>query len=207
MPVRERKPALMPLFGNAQFFRSVHGLRDLPPDAGTEIAFTGRSNVGKSSAINALANRKRLAFVSKTPGRTQAINFFSLGAQRFLVDLPGYGYAIVPALEKRQWEGLIRTYIESRAALRGLVVIMDARHPFSVLDRQLLEWVAPLRKPAHVLLTKADKLSKQQAMAALREAQSLARHHPCCGVQLFSAVSGTGVAAAQKIIMQWLKQQ
>ncbi len=197
----------MSLLGDAQFVRSTHGLADLPPDAGSEIAFAGRSNAGKSSAINALTNHRRLAYISKTPGRTQTINFFALGGQRFLVDLPGYGYTAVPAKERHKWEELISTYIQTRAALRGVVLIMDARRPFTMLDRHLLEWVAPLRKPAYVLLTKADKLSKRESISTLRAAQAEARHFQDCGVQLFPAASGIGVPAAQKIIAQWLKWQ
>jgi len=191
--------------GEAQFFRAVHDLEDLPPDAIAEVAFAGRSNAGKSSAINALVNRNRLAFVSKTPGRTQTINFFTLGAQRFLVDLPGYGYAAVPVKEKRHWGKLISAYLQTRAALRGLVIIMDARHPFTVLDRQLLDWTAPFQKPAHVLLTKADKLNKREAMTALRTAEAAAGQYPNCTVQLFSSTAGIGIRAAQKTIAQWLK--
>lgn len=191
-------------FEDAQFFRAIYDLKDLPPDAGAEVAFAGRSNAGKSSAINALVRRHRLAFVSKIPGRTQTINFFSVGAQRYLVDLPGYGYAAVPVDEKRHWEKLISTYIQTRVPLRGLVVVMDARHPFRPLDRQLLDWAAPLEKPAHVLLTKADKLSTHDAMSALRVAGAAARHYPSCAVQLFSSATGAGVRAAQKTIAHWL---
>ena len=195
----------MRLLDQANFFRAAHDPAELPPDASAEVAFAGRSNAGKSSAINALVNRKRLAFVSKTPGRTQTINFFSLGPQCFLVDLPGYGYSTIPASEKRQWEKLISTYLQTRTSLRGLFLIMDARHPFTLLDRQLLDWSAPLGKPAHVLLTKADKLGKREAMTALRAAQAAARRYPNCVVQLFSSTTGIGVGAARQTIAQWLK--
>ena len=195
----------MRLFEQANFFRAVHDPAGLPPDASAEVAFAGRSNAGKSSAINTLVNRKRLAFVSKTPGRTQTINFFSLGAQRYLVDLPGYGYSTVPVKGKRHWEKLISTYLQTRTSLRGLVLIMDARHPFTALDRQLLDWTAPLGKPAHVLLTKADKLGKREAMTALRAAEAAARHYPNCAVQLFSSTTGIEVGAARRTIAQWLK--
>jgi len=192
-------------FGEAQFFRAIHDLKDLPSDAIAEVACAGRSNAGKSSAINALVSRNRLAFVSKNPGRTQTINFFSLGAQRYLVDLPGYGYAAVPVKEKRHWGKLISAYLQTREALRGLVITMDARHPFTVLDRQLLDWTAPFQRPIHVLLTKADKLNKREAMTALRVAEAAARQYPNCTVQLFSSTSGIGIRAAQKTIAQWLK--
>ncbi len=193
-------------FKQAVFFKSVYDLGELPPDDGTEIAFAGRSNAGKSTAINALAEHKRLAFTSKTPGRTQTINFFSLGPRSFLVDLPGYGYAAVPAKEKRHWGELISTYLQTRASLFGLVLIMDARHPFTALDHRLLNWVAPLHKPAHVLLTKADKLGRQESMATLRAAEAEAGRYPLCSVQLFSGTAGVGVKDAQKILAQWLKK-
>ena len=197
----------MSLFRQAVFFRSVYDLKELPEDDAAEIAFAGRSNAGKSSAINALANHKRLAFTSKTPGRTQTINFFSLGPRCYLVDLPGYGYAAVPAKEKRHWGELISAYLQTRASLRGLVLIMDARHPFTDLDRQLLGWLRPLHKPSHVLLTKADKLGKQEAAATLRTAEAEAGRYPLCSVQLFSSTAGMGINTAQKILAQWLKPQ
>jgi GTP-binding protein len=194
----------MSLFARAAYTASAYDPKELPPDLGAEVAFAGRSNAGKSSAINALTNRKRLAFVSKTPGRTQTINFFSLGDQRHLVDLPGYGYAAVPLKEKRHWGELISTYLQSRAALRGLVLIMDARHPFTDLDCQLLRWIAPVGVPAHVLLTKADKLTRREAGATLLAAEAEAKKYLNCSVQLFSSTAGTGVALAQKTIAAWL---
>jgi GTP-binding protein len=197
----------MSLFRQAVFCRSVYDLKELPDDNAAEIAFAGRSNAGKSSAINALADHKRLAFTSKTPGRTQTINFFSLGPHRYLVDLPGYGYAAVPAKEKRHWGALISAYLQTRASLRGLVLIMDARRPFTELDRQLLGWLRPLHKPSHVLLTKADKLGKQEATATLRTAEIEASRYPLCSVQLFSSTTGMGVSAAQETLAQWLKPQ
>lgn len=200
-----RKQALMVHFGDVRFFRAVHDVGSLPPDRGAEVAFAGRSNAGKSSAINAITGRKRLAFATKTPGRTQAINFFSLGTQRFLIDLPGYGYAKVSSEKKRNWEELINTYILTRAALRGLVLITDARRPLAALDRQMLAWIAALGKPAHVLVTKADKLNARQANAALLAAQELASGHPQCGVQLFSATTGIGLATARAAITDMLR--
>ena len=197
----------MSLFRQAVFFRSVYDLKELPGDDAAEIAFAGRSNAGKSSAINALANHKRLAFTSKTPGRTQTINFFSLGPRCYLVDLPGYGYAAVPAKEKRHWGELISAYLQTRNSLRGLVLIMDARHPFTDLDRQLLGWLRPLHKPSHVLLTKADKLGKQEAVATLRAAEAEASRYPLCSVQLFSSTAGIGISSAQKTLVQWLSPQ
>lgn len=176
----------MALFQEAQFYVSADKLSDLPPPRGIEIAFAGRSNAGKSSAINTLANRNRLAFVSKTPGRTQLINFFGLGNDRFLVDLPGYGYAEVPERIRLHWQNVLSRYLMERESLGGLVLIMDARRPLTPLDRQMLDWFLPTGKPVHVLLTKADKLGKQQATATLRSTRAeLGQAYPNCTVQLF----------------------
>lgn len=196
----------MSLFAHPEFFRAVHRLQDLPADRGAEVAFAGRSNAGKSSAINALVNRQRLAYVSKTPGRTQTINFFGLGGGRFLVDLPGYGYAAVPQREREHWGELISAYLTARECLRGLVLIADARRPLTALDRQLIEWFAITAKPVHVLLTKADKLSRPQARLALSKAGSeLCRDHPgLLSVQLFSSATRDGVAKAQQTVSGWL---
>src|SRR5258705_799746 len=132
-----------------EFVTTVADTRALPPARGAEVAFVGRSNVGKSSAINALAQRKRMAFVSKTPGRTQHINFFRVGPERYLVDLPGYGYAAVPATARAHWNELIGGYVQTRSCLRGVVLIMDVRHPLPDLDHQLLAWLKPTGKPVH----------------------------------------------------------
>ena len=195
----------MSLFTSVRFLASAHELSELPADAGTEIAFAGRSNAGKSSAINALTRHKRLAFVSKTPGRTQTINYFSLGPDCFLADLPGYGYAAVPNEEKRNWAMLISTYLRSRQSLRGLIVVMDARRAFTTLDRQMLSWIAPLGKASHVLLTKADKLVRRDAITALAEAKSAANQFPDCTVQLFSATTRQGADEARGVISEWLR--
>jgi GTP-binding protein len=189
----------------AAFMTSAHELTELPPDTGTEVAFAGRSNAGKSTAINALT-RRRLAFTSKTPGRTQTINFFTLGAGARLVDLPGYGYAAVPQHERRHWGELISRYLQERDSLRGLVVIMDARHPLTPLDVQLIEWYRDSGRPLHALLTKADKLKTQEARQTLATTeQALLRICPGSSVQLFSGTTGEGVPAAQKIVHGWLK--
>jgi len=194
----------MSLFQHIVFFASVTDLRDLPPPQGAEIAFAGRSNSGKSSAINALAKRKRLAFIAKSPGRTQQINFFSLGDARYLVDLPGYGYARVPVTVRQLWKSLISEYLQTRKTLCGLVLIMDARNPLTALDKQMLDWFLPTGKPVHVLLSKADKLNRQQANNALRNvAEFLAKFYPKCTVQLFSSVSKTGLAEAESAITAW----
>lgn len=197
----------MPLFSQLEFRYAVHQIADMPPDQGAEVAFAGRSNAGKSTAINALANRRKLAFVSKTPGRTQALNFFDMGSHCFLVDLPGYGYAAVPGREQERWSELISTYIINRNSLKLLVLVADARHGITPLDHYLLDWLAPTGKPVHVLLTKADKLTRQQATAALKAATTeLARHPVEASVQIFSGLRKTGIREAQAVVMKRLKQ-
>ncbi len=176
---------------------SAHDPGELPPPGPPEIAFAGRSNSGKSSAINALAGRRRLAFVSKTPGRTQLVNFFSLGDAAYLVDLPGYGYAGVPGEVRRHWEYLVGDYVASRRSLAAVVVVMDCRHPLTALDRQLIEWLRAAGRRAHVLLTKADKLSRQAALRTLARVRAdLARLCPGASVQLFSSPKREGVEEA-----------
>ena len=196
----------MAVFPAVRFIASAHDLRDLPPDTGSEVAFAGRSNAGKSSAINALTQRKRLAFVSKTPGRTQTINFFDCGTNRRLVDLPGYGYAAVSQTERAHWGELVSAYIEGRKSLKGLVIIADSRHELTPSDLQLLGWFARTGQPLLVLLTQSDKLGNQRATLALQGAHNLlARRYPFAAVQLFSAVSGFGVRAAQSVVRDWLE--
>lgn len=195
----------MPLFQNATFHISAHYLSDLPPATGIEVAFAGRSNAGKSSAINTLANHNRLAFVSKQPGRTQLINFFSLGGDRYLVDLPGYGYAKVPEALRKHWQDVLAAYLSLRFSLHGLVLVMDARHPLTPLDRQMLDWFGPTGKPIHILLTKSDKLSRQDAMKTLNAVRSeLQKTWRNCSVQLFSSLKKQGVEEAEAIIGAWL---
>ncbi len=197
----------MSLFSRLEFRYAVHQLSDMPPDRGSEVAFAGRSNAGKSTAINALANRRKLAFVSKTPGRTQAINFFDMGNQCSLVDLPGYGYAKVPRAEQERWDELIGTYISNRNSLILLIIIVDIRRGLTTLDRQLLSWLAPTNKPVHILLTKADKLTRQQASTVLQQTEAeLARHPGEATAQIFSGTSKTGVKQAQATVARWLKQ-
>jgi len=190
----------MSLFQHAKFLTSANALSDLPSHGGMEIAFAGRSNAGKSSAINTLANRNRLAYVSKTPGRTQLINFFELGDERYLVDLPGYGYADVPERIRLHWQKVLSAYLMTRAALAGLVLIMDARHPLTKLDWQMLEWFGTTGKPVHILLTKADKLSRQQATATLRAVQAELKEYPQCTAQLFSSLKRQGLEEAETAI-------
>ncbi len=194
----------MGLFSRATFYTTVNHLRDLPQHGGLEVAFVGRSNAGKSSAINTLANHTRLAFTSKTPGRTQHLNYFTLGGGKFLVDLPGYGYAKVPPDVQKHWEALLGEYLQTREALCGLVIIMDARHPLTLLDEQMLDWFAPTGKPVHILLTKADKLSRQQATQTLNRVKSwLDEHFPFCTVQLFSSLKKVGMDEAEAVIAGW----
>lgn len=195
----------MSVFNKAAFTTTVANLRDLPVDALAEVAFAGRSNAGKSSAINTLAGRVRLAFVSKTPGRTQHLNYFTLGDGRYLVDLPGYGYAKAPEAVRSQWEGLIGPYLQGRAALAGLVIIMDIRHPLTALDQQMINWYAVTGRPVHVLLSKADKLSRQDQTKTLRQVQAeLAKLGPQYSVQLFSSLKKTGMAEAEAVLAKWL---
>ncbi len=195
----------MPLFRNAQFEISIAKPSGLPPHSGPEIAFAGRSNAGKSSAINTLAGHVRLAYVSKTPGRTQLINFFRLNGGALLVDLPGYGYAAVPEKIRRQWQGLIETYLRKRESLIGLVLIMDSRHPLTPLDRQMIDWFAPSGRPMHVLLTKSDKLSRGAASAALQLVRrELEVMGPQVTVQLFSSLKKTGVEETERVVAGWL---
>ena len=193
------------LFRDIAFFTSAAPGSGLPVSK-AEVAIAGRSNAGKSTAINALAQRHRLAFVSKTPGRTQQINFFSLGAERFLVDLPGYGYAKVPQRIRSEWEQLVAGYLQLRPQLRGLLVVMDIRHPMKELDRQLLWWFAGTGKPAHVLLAKADKLGRQSATERLRSTvKLLSSEFPGVTAQLFSAHGSTGIEETQEVLSRWYR--
>ena len=198
----------MSLFQKAEFFTTVNEWAGLPPDDGVEVAFAGRSNAGKSSAINVLANRSRLAYTSKTPGRTQHINFFSLGEQRYLVDLPGYGYAKVPLAVKHHWQVLLSDYLVARKSLHGLVVLMDIRHPLTDLDRQLLDWFLPSGKPVVVLLTKADKLGRGAKLQVLREVrESLVDFGQRLEVIVFSSMSREGLEDADTAITRVYQPQ
>ena len=186
-------------FAQAAFLTSAADATGWPPAGPVEIAFAGRSNVGKSSAINALAARKKLAFHSKTPGRTQLLNFFSLGERARLVDLPGYGFARVPDAVRRDWDKMVGDYLASRGTLGGVVVIMDARHPFKPHDLHLLEWLRPVGCPVLVLLSKSDKLTRSEATNTLR----LARQKVGDAI-LFSSLKGDGVEEARDRIAAWI---
>lgn len=191
----------------AVFDISVAQLDKLPPDEGAEVAFAGRSNAGKSSAINCITGQKALARTSKTPGRTQLINFFRLDESRCLVDLPGYGYAKVPEAIKRRWQQTMEQYLSSRQSLRGLILLMDVRHPLKEIDQQLLSWCWEVGMPVHILLTKADKLKRGAAQNALLQVQrELAAHSPdgLSSVQLFSSTKGTGLDEVYKVLDAWL---
>ncbi|MXS84897.1 YihA family ribosome biogenesis GTP-binding protein [Nitrosomonas sp. HPC101] len=196
-----------PLFRHAEFYTTVNHLQDLPQATGVEIAFAGRSNAGKSSAINTLVGRGRFAFTSKTPGRTQHINFFQIGEKRFMVDLPGYGYAQVPLAIRQHWVHLLSTYLQTRPALYGMILIMDIRHPLTKLDLQMLEWFAQTGKPVHVLLTKADKLSRSKALITLDEVkQFLSTDYPGCTAQIFSSSTAEGTEEVSRLLQNWFDE-
>jgi GTP-binding protein len=217
----------MSILWQARFFTTANHLKDLPRTQVPEVAFAGRSNAGKSTAINLLCNQKKLAFASKTPGRTQHINFFSLGGAHvgqhrkdetkvdeirgMLVDLPGYGYAEVSGSAKLHWQQLLSEFVQQREQLAALVLVMDARRPFTDLDTQMLEWFLPTGKPVHCLLTKADKLNRNEASNALRMARTLlASYLNQSGtpfvftVQLFSALKRIGIDEANDRIVELL---
>jgi GTP-binding protein len=193
-------------FASLRFLTSVARIEQLPPEDLPELAFAGRSNVGKSSAINALARRRRLAFFSKTPGRTQTINFFELGGRGRLVDLPGYGFARAPRALRAEWDRLVGGFLARRGTLAGVVVLMDARRPFTPQDELLLDWLRPAGRRLLVLLSKCDKLSRQERAAALKAARArLASVEPDARVQLFSSQSGEGVEEARALLDGWLR--
>lgn len=192
-------------YQNTRFLTSATSLRGMPDDHGREVAFAGRSNAGKSSAINRICHQKSLARTSKTPGRTQQINFFSVDQDHYLVDLPGYGYARVAKSHQHQWENLLRQYLTKRASLVGLILLMDIRHPLTTLDAQLLELCQEGEVPIHVLLTKADKLKRGAAVNTLREVcQRLGQIHPQTSAQLFSSLNGEGLDTVQARLDTWL---
>ncbi|MCO6440069.1 MAG: YihA family ribosome biogenesis GTP-binding protein [Nitrococcus mobilis] len=195
-----------PIYRKARFLLGAPDLRHLPPDTGREVAFAGRSNAGKSSAINALTGQKALARTSKTPGRTQQINVFPVSDQRYLIDLPGYGFAKLPQAIRAHWQRILPEYLQRRRSLRGLMLIMDVRHPLTALDQQLLVWCSAVGLPVHVLLTKADKLKQGPAAQALRyTTERLAQDYPDTSVQLFSARRARGIETAHGKLDAWLQ--
>ncbi|ADE16431.1 GTP-binding protein HSR1-related protein [Nitrosococcus halophilus Nc 4] len=198
--------AINSLYHKAHYQGSAYTLSQLPPDRGMEVAFAGRSNVGKSSAINAITNIKGLARTSKTPGRTQMINFFQLDARRCLVDLPGYGYAKVPEAVKRQWRQTLSNYLEWRQSLCGIVLVMDIRRLFQPFDLQMLEWCRARGLPVCILLTKSDKLKRGAAKQALEKVTAhLQEAFPSARAQLFSAHNRMGVEAIQAQLDRWFE--
>jgi len=191
------------IYSSAQFVKSANRASQFVPDEGVEVAFAGRSNAGKSSALNALTGRKSLARTSKTPGRTQLVNFFSLDEHRRLVDLPGYGYAKVPEAMRKHWRSLMEDYFSSRRSLAGLVLVMDCRHPLTEFDQQMLAWTRAKGCPVHVLLTKADKLSRGAAAGTLLKVRQALQDSAT--VQLFSATRKTGLEEARSQLQRMLE--
>lgn len=192
-------------YQRAEFITSVPKPSLAPADKGMEVAFAGRSNAGKSSALNAITNQKALSRVSKTPGRTQHLIFFQLDEQRQLVDLPGYGYARVPVKVKQQWQSAMETYLNQRQSLRGLILLMDIRHPLTDFDQQMLSWCQHGQMPVHILLTKADKLKRGAAMNTLLEVKRTLKDMTDVSLQLFSATKKTGVDEARAVLDNWLE--
>lgn len=194
-------------FHKAVFTQSAPSIRECPPEEGVEVAFAGRSNAGKSSAINALTNNGKLARTSKTPGRTQLINFFDLSTTQRLVDLPGYGYAKVSREMKEQWQRYLSEYLHSRKCLAGLVLLMDIRHPLQEFDTTMLNWAAEVEMPVHILLTKADKLSRGNAGSVLLDVKKEMKNaglSDLVSVQTFSALKNTGVDTLKIKLQEWL---
>ena len=192
---------------NAQFICSSPNLATCPADIGYEVAFAGRSNAGKSSAINCITQQKKLARTSKTPGRTQQINFFEFAERRRLVDLPGYGYAKVPEAMKLAWQENMQEYLEHRKSLKGIILLMDSRHPLKDFDILMMDWARQYDMPLHVLLTKADKLKQNAKKQTLMQ---LSKHiesgeYGQTSVQLFSSLKSTGVQEVNKILLGWLE--
>ncbi len=185
----------MSIYRQAQYLLNAHKLSQLPEDQGIEVAFAGRSNAGKSSAINAITGQRSLARTSKTPGRTQHIVLFTLDEDRRLVDLPGYGYAKVPLAMKLHWQKTLERYLHTRKCLRGLILMMDIRHPLTEFDQHMLNWCNQSNMSVHILLTKADKLSYGKAMMVLQQVRkSIAENNT---IQLFSALKRTGIEEVQ----------
>lgn len=188
----------------AQFSTSAPDIKRLPADTGIEIAFAGRSNAGKSSALNTLTRQKSLARISKTPGRTQLINVFDLEEGKRLIDLPGYGFAKVPLEMKKKWQKALGEYLQLRQSLKGLVVLMDIRHPLKDLDKDLIAWASDSNLPTLILLTKSDKLSQGKAKAEVLNVQKKCEHYQGdITVVAFSSLKRTGVDKATQVLSDW----
>lgn len=197
-----------PQYNQATFLLSAPSMAELPSDTGIEVAFIGRSNAGKSSAMNTITGIKGLARTSKTPGRTQTMNLFVLDENRRLVDLPGYGYAKVPLAVKQRWQRVLHDYLERRVSLAGLVLVMDIRHPLKETDQQYIEWATIAEVPVHILLTKADKLSRGAALDTLQQVQNaLQRYGELVTLQLFSSHDRTGLEEAIAQLNNWLMNE
>ncbi|MBK1731960.1 ribosome biogenesis GTP-binding protein YihA/YsxC [Thiococcus pfennigii] len=194
-----------PFYQGARFLTAAVRLAQAPPDSGREVAFAGRSNAGKSSAINALCHQNGLARTSKTPGRTQQLIFFALDESRRLVDLPGYGYAKVAVAVKHQWQGLMSGYLQRRESLAGLVVLMDIRHPLTDYDREVIAWGERRGLRLLLLLTKADKLKRGPALAVRDQVVRAMRGHGEVRVELFSSLARQGVETVQQCLDEWLE--
>jgi len=192
-------------FRKAAFLQSASAIENAPTDFGSEVAFAGRSNSGKSSAINTLTHQGKLARTSRTPGRTQLINFFSVSEHQRLVDLPGYGFAKVPLAVKKKWNQQLERYLQYRESLRGLVMLMDIRHPLTEPDRQMLSWAEAASMPVHILLTKADKLKRGPAQSTLLSVrEELSTQSDLISVQLFSSLKRQGVDTLGRQLNNWL---
>ena len=191
-------------YRKAQFVTSAPTLKQCPPDNAREVAFAGRSNAGKSSALNALTGSSKLARTSKTPGRTQLINFFAIEENRYLVDLPGYGYAKVPEAMKIKWQKHLDDYLTNRESLAGVVLLVDIRHPMKEFDRMILQWSIQSHMPLHILLTKADKLKSGVGKQALNKLRNEVREYDQVTVQLFSSLKKTGVTELAHHLDTWL---
>ncbi|MDZ7783295.1 MAG: ribosome biogenesis GTP-binding protein YihA/YsxC [Halioglobus sp.] len=193
-----------PNYRRARFLTSAAKVSQCPDDSGWEAAFAGRSNAGKSSAINSLTGNRKLAKTSRTPGRTQLINFFELSERQRLVDLPGYGYAKVPQRVKQAWTRQMESYLQHRQSLRGLILLMDVRHPLQPVDRQILDWSAAALMPVHILLTKADKLGRGPARQALLDLRRALAGQEAVSAQLFSALKHEGHEELVGVLNAWL---
>ena len=195
-------------YQQAKFLISAAKLAQLPKDHGIEVAFAGRSNAGKSSAINVITGIKGLARTSKTPGRTQLINLFEFDKNRRLVDLPGYGYAKVPAEIKQRWQHTLELYLQSRECLKGLMLIMDIRHPLKEFDQHMIDWAFQSKLNVHILLTKADKLSRSAGQATLHNVKKeLKEYEGLVTVQTFSALNKEGLIPARKQLDEWYQSR
>ncbi len=195
-----------PIYRQTHFLISASHIGQAPPDQGHEVAFAGRSNAGKSSALNAICDQKSLARTSKTPGRTQLLNFFAVDEQRRLVDLPGYGYAKVAESVKRDWQNSMGEFLTRRKCLRGIILVMDIRNPLKPFDLQMLDWTANSRLKSHILLTKADKLKPKGAEAVHREVLTRLQDHAAQpSVQLFSALKKWGIDPVHELLDQWME--